>query len=220
MPELSLVSAFLAGLLGGVHCGGMCGGLVSAFTLGLPKGRRPLSLQLSCNLGRVTTYILLGALAGATGAATTVFEHALPVQRILFAASSLMLLALGLYLAGVFSRFAAVERIGYGLWRRVQPLLARYFPIDSVGKALAAGMLWGLLPCGLIYSAVVLALASASVAQGALTMAVFGAGTLPNLLAMGLLAGRFLPLLQDRRVRIAAGLVIAASGAWGLLRIV
>jgi sulfite exporter TauE/SafE len=219
MPELSLVSAFLAGLLGGVHCAGMCGGLVSAFALGLPGGRRALGLQLACNLGRVATYVSLGAFAGAAGAGTLLFARALPAQTVLFAAANLMLLALGLYLAGLFSRFAEVERLGQGLWRRAQPLLARVLPIDSTAKALAAGVLWGFLPCGLVYSAVVLALASASIERGALMMAAFGAGTLPNLLGMGLLARKLQPFLQDRRVRVAAGIAIAGFGVWGLLKL-
>ena len=217
MPELSLVAAFFAGLLGGVHCAGMCGGLVSAFSLTLPGSTRsPLAYQLSCNLGRVATYVLLGAVAGASAA---LFNRALPVQRVLFAASNIMLIGLGLYLAGVFPRFAMIEGIGRGPWRLVQPLLARALPVDSIGKAVVAGLLWGLLPCGLVYSGVVLALASASTMRGALVMAAFGAGTLPNLLAMGLLAGRLQPLLQDRRIRAAAGTVIAASGVWGLLKL-
>jgi sulfite exporter TauE/SafE len=219
MPELSLVPAFLAGLLGGVHCVGMCGGLVGAFSLGLPGNRGALAYQVSCNVGRVATYVALGALAGAVGAGTLIFEHALPVQKILFGASCLMLLGLGLYLAGLFARFAALERIGVGLWRRIQPLLARVLPIQSVGSALAAGVLWGFLPCGLVYSGVVLALASASAVHGALIMAAFGAGTLPNLLAMGLMAGRLQPFLQDRRVRTLAGVVIAAAGALGILKL-
>jgi len=219
MPELSLFTAFVAGLLGGVHCAGMCGGLVSAFALGLPGDRSALSFQLACNLGRIATYVLLGALAGAAGAGTLLFERALPAQTILFAAANFMLLGLGLYLAGLFARFAEIERLGRGLWRRAQPLLSRVLPIDSTGKALAAGVLWGFLPCGLVYSAVVLALASASVERGALIMGAFGAGTLPNLLAMGLLAGRLQPFLQDRRVRIAAGIAIAGLGAWGFVRL-
>ena len=219
MPELSLVPAFLAGLLGGVHCAGMCGGIVGAFALGLPGDRSVLAHQVACNVGRVATYVMFGALAGTVGAGTLVFERALPVQKILFGASCLMLVGLGLYLAGLFARFAALERIGKGLWRRVQPLLGRVLPIRSVASALAAGVLWGFLPCGLVYSGVVLALASASAVHGALIMAAFGAGTLPNLLAMGLMAGRLQPLLQDRRVRTLAGVVVAASGAWGLLKL-
>jgi sulfite exporter TauE/SafE len=219
MPELSLVPAFLAGLLGGVHCAGMCGGLVGAFALGLPADRSALVLHVACNLGRVATYVALGALAGAAGAGTLVFERALPVQKILFGASCLMLIGLGFYLAGLFARFAAMERIGNGLWRRVQPLLARVLPIRSTRSALAAGLLWGFLPCGLVYSGVVLALASASAAHGALVMASFGAGTLPNLLAMGLMAGRLQRFLQNRRVRTLAGIAVAASGVWGLLKL-
>lgn len=219
MPELSLVPAFLAGLLGGVHCAGMCGGLVAAFSLGLPGDRSAVALQVACNLGRVATYVGLGAVAGTLGAGTLVFERTLPVQKILFGASCLMLIGLGLHLAGVFARFAAIERIGNGLWRRVQPLLARVLPIRSARSALAAGLLWGFLPCGLVYSGIVLALASASAAHGALVMASFGAGTLPNLLAMGLLAGRLQRFLQDRRVRTLAGIAVAAAGVWGLLKL-
>ncbi len=220
MPAADLLVPFLAGLLGGVHCAGMCGGLVGAFALGLPGDHNPLAVQVACNLGRVMTYVVLGALAGALGAGTLLFAEALPMQKILFALSCAVLLTMGLYLAGLFPRFAEVERMGRAPWRRVQPLLARVLPIRSPTSALAAGILWGFLPCGLVYSAVVLALTSASATQGALVMAAFGAGTLPNLLAMGLLAHRLQPFLQDRRMRAVAGVVLMAAGVWGLLKLV
>lgn len=219
MPAADLLPPFLAGLLGGVHCAGMCGGLVGAFALGLPGDRSPLVVQLACNLGRVATYVGLGAAAGALGAGTLLFADVLPMQKILFGASSVVLLAMGLYLGGLFPRFAELERVGRAPWRRIQPLLARVLPIRTLQSAVVAGLLWGFLPCGLVYSAVVLALASASAPRGALVMAVFGAGTLPNLLAMGLLAHRLQPFLQDRRVRVAAGVALVAAGVWGLLKL-
>lgn len=220
MPASDLLPPFLAGLLGGVHCAGMCGGLIGAFALGLPRDRNAPTLLIACNLGRVATYVGLGALAGALGAGTLVFAGALPMQKILFAISCSVLLALGLYLAGLFPRFAAIERLGAAPWRRIQPLLSRILPIRSLTSALAAGILWGFLPCGLVYSAVVLALTAASATQGALVMAAFGAGTLPNLLAMGFLAGRLQLFLQDRRIRAAAGAVLVVAGTWGLLKLV
>lgn len=219
MPAADLLPPFLAGLFGGVHCAGMCGGLVGAFALGLPGDHNSLTMQVACNLGRVTTYVGLGALAGLLGAGTLLFAEVLPMQRVLFALSCVVLLAMGLYLAGVFPRFAELERLGRAPWRRIQPLLARVLPLRSLASAVAAGILWGFLPCGLVYSAVVLALASASASQGALVMAAFGLGTLPNLLAMGLLAHRLQPFLQHRRVRAAAGAVLVAAGVWGLLKL-
>jgi len=220
VPELSLIAAMLVGLLGGVHCVGMCGGLVGAFSLQLPGQGPRLSYHLAANLGRIASYALAGGIAGALGGTSLFLQRLFPAEQVLYAFANLMLILLGLYLAGFAQTVLVLERLGGGVWKRLQPLLGRLIPIRSVPQAFAAGMVWGWLPCGLVYSVLITALASGSPAQGALTMAAFGIGTLPNLLAMGLFASRLQPILQKRGLRVAAGLLVVALGGLGLARLV
>ena len=129
-----------------------------------------------------------------------------------------MLLAQGLYLAGVWQGLARLERAGGRIWSHIKPWSRRLLPVDSASKAAALGALWGWLPCALVYSVLTIALASGHPVSGALTMLAFGLGTLPNLLAMGLAASRMRPLIRDVRVRRIAGALIIGFGAIGLVR--
>lgn len=205
--------AWLTGLLGGVHCVGMCGGIVAATAL--QGGQRP-ALLLGYNLGRVSSYVLAGALAGLAGSAALLSQHLLPVQQGLYLLAQVMLILLGLYLAGLNQSVLWVERGGAVLWRRVQPMLSRFLPVTTPGRAIAAGALWGWLPCGLVYSVLILALAQGHAVQGALLMGVFGLGTLPNLLTMGWMAQRLQRLARQVWVRRVAGLSVMAMGCFGL----
>jgi sulfite exporter TauE/SafE len=127
-----------------------------------------------------------------------------------------MLVALGLYLLGVSRYLDVFERAGGVLWRRLQPLAAGLFPVRSLPRAYSVGLLWGLLPCGLVYSVLVTALVAGSPANGALVMLAFGAGTLPSLLAVGALLPALQRLRRAQLVRQAAGGAIIAFGLVGL----
>lgn len=215
------LSVFLVGLLGGTHCVGMCGGIVGAFSFnaGATAAGRRISFQAAYNLGRIASYGVTGAVAGAAGSAGLLAEGLIPVQQGLYASANLMLIALGLYMAGLWRGVAHLERAGGLLWRRLQPWTARMLPIDSLPRAFAAGTVWGWLPCGLVYSVLFTALLSASPVTGALIMLAFGAGTLPNLMAMGWFAGSLKGFLQRPWVRYGAGAAIVAFGIAGLLRL-
>lgn len=219
MSEFSIVAVFLVGLLGGVHCLGMCGSIVGVFTSQMPPARARWPFHLAYSGGRIASYTLAGALAGALGSAGLLLRDAVPVQHLLFALSSLMLIALGLYLAGLWSAVRMIEEAGRGLWARLQPYTARLLPVHTVPRALGLGALWGWLPCGLVYSVLVAALASGSAGQGAMIMLAFGLGTLPNLLAIGLFWERCRHWVQSPKVRLAAGLLVTAFGVYGLYKV-
>lgn len=217
MIEFSLLTALLAGLLGGVHCVGMCGGIVAAFSFRADGTQPPFRLHLAYNLGRISSYAMFGALAGTLGASLKLATF-LPAQTLLYVLAQVVMILLGLYLAG-FNRWVLVfERAGGALWRVVQPLFRRLLPVRSLPQALLAGMAWGWLPCGLVYSVLVSALAAGSAPSGAALMLAFGLGTLPNLLGMGLFARQIQPFMQRLWVRRAAGLMVAGFGVWGLAR--
>jgi sulfite exporter TauE/SafE len=195
------------GLASGVHCLGMCGGIVTAFSLRqriLPKGKIFLR-QMGFNAGRIASYAIAGAAAGATGA----LFHG---STALFVAVNVLLIFVGLHLVGVRTPMLWLERLGAPLWRRVQPLAARAFNAN----AFAGGMLWGLIPCGLVYGALGGAALAGGPARGALAMAAFGLGTLPWLLAAGVAAARLRSWIHRRPVRAATGSLVIAYGAWGL----
>jgi sulfite exporter TauE/SafE len=235
MSGISLFPVFVVGLLGSVHCAGMCGGIVGALSVArapIAASARAFPVPLrtagpatgaaagvaAYNAGRIGSYMLAGALAG--GMAGGVHRLAgLPVlQAAGYWLANLMLVALGLYLMDAWRGLARIEDAGRALWRHIQPRLRRLHPLDTPGKMLAAGLLWGWLPCGMVYSVLVTAMLSGSAASGAAVMLAFGLGTLPALLALGLAGAQLRTWLQRRPVRVACGALVLGFGVLGLVR--
>ena len=218
--DITLLTLFLIGFFGGGHCVGMCGGLSSAFALQLPPHIKRFWLIVLLNAGRISSYITIGVLLGLLGQIGISLDQTRWLQNGLFVAANVLLLFLGLYLAGLSTLATKVESLGRPVWRRLNPLLGRLLPIQSVPACFGVGLLWGWLPCGLVYSASLYALGSGSAAQGGLYMLAFALGTLPNLLAMGFFAGQLKSFLQHRSIRLAAGLLVAGWALWHLLHFV
>lgn len=217
----SLLTAFLVGLLGGVHCVGMCGGIVATLTLGLtPERRRSLSgqipFQLAYNLGRIGGYTLAGALLGGLGALLLQSSALQSMQRVLYGLAAAFMIALGLYLGDWWRGLTRVEQAGALLWRRLEPLGRRLLPIRGWWQAIGVGLVWAWLPCGLVYSVLILALAAGSAPAGAALMFAFGLGTLPNLLGIGLLAGAAARYGEQRWLRRLAGLLVLGFGLYAM----
>lgn len=212
--ENGLLALFIVGLLGGGHCAGMCGGIVGALSLQSPQGGGAgVLVHLAYNFGRIASYVLAGLFAGLLGQA---MGNLLALQNGLYFAASLMLVAMGLYLLGITQFLAPLERGGQALWLRIQPMTKRFLPVRGIAQALPLGLLWGWLPCGLVYSALTTALAAGSAGKGALLMLAFGLGTLPNLLLAGLLLARFRRFAQARVTRMVSGLLVLAYGIIGV----
>jgi sulfite exporter TauE/SafE len=202
-----LVPAFSMGLFGGVHCLTMCGSASSV--LCARRGR----FTLAFNAGRALGYTLLGAIAGAVGSWTV--GHGIDGLRFAFRAlAATTMLLVGLHLAGLPSFVGVFERAGAPIWRRVAPLATRLVPIRSAPHAIAAGALWSLMPCGLLYAALALSASAYSVADGASTMAAFAAGTSPIMLGAGALASRLAARAHTAGLRRAAGMLVLAFGVW------
>ncbi|WP_269807269.1 MULTISPECIES: sulfite exporter TauE/SafE family protein [Pseudomonas putida group] len=216
VPDLLalLGSALVLGLLGGGHCLGMCGGLMGALTLAIPpeqRGKR-LRLLLAYNLGRIFSYACAGLLLGLAGWAVASSPAALALR----VAAALLLIAMGLYLAGWWSGLTRIEALGRGLWRHIQPVASRLLPVSSLPRALLLGALWGWLPCGLVYSTLLWAASQGNAGYSAVLMLAFGLGTWPVLLATGLAAERVNALLRRRSVRVAGGVLVMLFGVWTL----
>jgi sulfite exporter TauE/SafE len=219
MTGFSIIAVFFVGLLGGAHCLGMCGSIVGILTAQLPRNGVPWSFHLAYNSGRIASYTLAGALVGAIGQVGLLWRDVVPVQQLLFALSSFMLVALGLYVAGIWGMVRRIEQVGSILWQHIQPLTRRLFPVSTLTRALLLGALWGWLPCGLVYSVLVTALASGHAQSGALIMLAFGLGTLPNLLIIGLFWERCRHWVQSPVARLIAGLIVMAFGVYGLFKV-
>ena len=214
--EFDLTALFLAGLLGGGHCAGMCGGIVTAFSLQLPAGRR-WHYYLGFNFGRLLGYMLVGALVGSIGSLTMLLSLQ-TLKAGLFVLAQLLLIVMGAYLAGWSTWLTKVERIGVPIWQRVQPLMRRLLPIRAWPQCVAVGVLWGWLPCGLVYTASLSALASASPLKGAAILLLFGLGTLPNLFLIGAASGWLRDQLRQTWVRRGSGAILITIGAARLLQ--
>ncbi|PAV49650.1 cytochrome biogenesis protein [Pseudomonas sp. HAR-UPW-AIA-41] len=209
-----LASALMLGLLGGGHCFGMCGGLMGALTLAIPPEQRSRRLQLllAYNLGRILSYASAGLLLGSAGWALSNS----PLASGLRIAAALLLIAMGLYLAGWWSGLTRIEALGRGLWRHIQPVAQKLLPVTTLPRALLLGALWGWLPCGLVYSTLLWAASQGSPGQAGLLMLAFGLGTWPALLLSGLAAERLGHFLRRRGVRLTGGLLVIAFGLWTL----
>jgi sulfite exporter TauE/SafE len=220
MPtEITLVSAFLVGLLGSTHCLGMCGGIVGALTFGLHDDIRRSPVRLfpylaAYNLGRIASYAIAGALLGALSAKALGLAPPAQVRWIVKLVTGGFMIALGLYLAGWWPGLTALERLGGKLWVRIEPFGRRFLPVNHPLKALALGLVWGWLPCGLVYSALAWSLASGDAVQGAALMLAFGLGTLPMLLAMGAAARWLGQVARLVWVRRGAGVLILLFGLY------
>ncbi|MDQ7015994.1 MAG: sulfite exporter TauE/SafE family protein [Gammaproteobacteria bacterium] len=222
LVDSGYLAAFLVGLLGGVHCVGMCGGIVAALSLGLPEqaGRKSWPLLLGYNLGRIASYSVAGAMMGGVGLLAVQLSDLHQVQLVLQLFAALMMIVLGLYLAGWWFGLNRVERLGGKVWALMEPLGRRFLPVKTPQRALLLGSIWGWLPCGMVYSVLIWALAAGEPLKGALLLFSFGLGTLPNLLAMGLFAHRLRRWVQSLWLRRLAGLLVIFFGLLSLWRAV
>ena len=211
-----LPSAFIIGLLGSAHCIGMCGGISASLSMALPVGTgfrvRQLSLLASYNLGRIFSYTLIAlVLAGISELAVKRWTGlALPLRSI----AGLLLVAMGLSLGRWWQGITSIERVGKPFWRLISPFSQRLVPVHHGWQALLLGMLWGWLPCGLVYSTLAWAISQAGQTQAALIMIFFGLGTLPSMLLTGLAANRVERLRQHLGLRRVSGLALVIYGLW------
>ncbi|WP_299196851.1 sulfite exporter TauE/SafE family protein [uncultured Amphritea sp.] len=208
---LSAFTALLLGLLGSAHCLGMCGGISSAVAMGIDrKNQRPVLLLLGFNVGRIASYTLAGALLGSIGWLIRSPEVSLFLRSL----AGVILIFMGLYVAQIWKALAYLEKQGNRLWRHIQPLSRKLLPVHNPMQALALGALWGWLPCGLVYSTLIWSATASDWKTSALLMACFGLGTVPAMLATGLLASQVQALLKNRSAQTVAGLLIILFGLY------
>ncbi|WP_018690812.1 sulfite exporter TauE/SafE family protein [Algicola sagamiensis] len=212
-----LLAAFLVGLLGAGHCLGMCGGIVASISLTLPKTNshiQRIAFLSIYNFGRILSYCAAGAIVGGIGASlVTLTHHWILILRMI---SGIFLIGLGIYLIGKQTFILSIERLGKHLWQYISPVAKFVLPAKSFHQVFFLGMLWGWLPCGLVYSTLAWSISSGSAYKGALTMAMFGLGTFTPLLLMGTVAERLTTVLKHRVFRYTSGVVVVCFGVYTL----
>jgi sulfite exporter TauE/SafE len=215
--NLDFFSAFVIGLLGSGHCVVMCGGISTMLTTAISDTSRhkKYAIIFAYNFGRITSYSLIGALVALTSSMAAK-NIGFPVA-ILKNIAGVFLILLGLYLGQWLMWLSRVEHLGKNIWRYISPHTKKFIPIKNIRSAFALGALWGWLPCGLVYSTLTWALASADVFNGALIMFFFGLGTLPALLSVSLGTISIKSLLSHALFRKLAALLVILYGIYTIL---
>ena len=216
--QLIATTAFLVGLAGGVHCAAMCGGIIAACTrVRAGTGRGRWRLAAAYNAGRIASYILAGIAAGALGQTALVLRGGAAAQPIMLIAAGLSMLLLALYLAGYAPFVKRIDALGSFAWRFIQPYSRHFLPADTALKALGLGAVWGWLPCGMVYAVLLTAIATGDALQGGVVMAAFGLGTLPNVLALSLVAAKLRGLTRRPALRMVVAGVVAGIGLFAIV---
>jgi uncharacterized protein len=218
----SLILAFVVGFFSTAHCLSMCGGIMGALTLSLPSevrggmGRFLLFVTLY-NLGRMLIYVVLGVAVGFTGQLLGDSLDGALWRQVASVVAAITIILIGLYLTGWVPMLRNMDRLGGAVWKRIEPVGRRLLPVRTLPAAFLAGLVWGWLPCGLVYYALILALPLGDPVMSGMFMLVFGLGTMPVMIATGVFAGGLARLGRNVRLRQVAGVVVILVGVAGLI---
>ena len=232
--SLDILSALIIGLLGSGHCIAMCGGITTMLTSALPtsnkyqeqsipvndqsiavKASSKTALVFFYNLGRIVSYSIIGAIVGFTGSIAAK-NIGMPLAGLRMF-SAIFVILLGLYLGQWLMWLNHIEALGKKLWQTISPLASKAIPVDSPIKALSLGVIWGWLPCGLVYSTLTWALASGDILTGASIMFFFGLGTLPALLTLSIGFNSIKNTLVKPALRKTMALVLISFGIYSFI---
>lgn len=213
--EMALASSFMMGLASSTHCLGMCGGIAAAFGFSVNAHSQSARMArlFAYNGGRITTYVMSGLLASVFSAWLAEIPLVAKVLRIV---AALVLLAMACYVGQWWMGLTRIEQWGQGIWRHIQPMANRLLPLQSIASAYMFGVLWGFLPCGLVYSMLLWVAARADIWQGPALMFAFGMGTLPAMVLTGLASQQFKSFIQSKPWRQFAALFLVGFSCWTL----
>jgi len=214
----TLLAAFVLGLMGAGHCLGMCGGVVAALSFAnkAAASSRRIGIMVAYNVGRILSYGSIGFLLGLVASGASAFTP-LPILRML---SGLLLIAMGLYLTHWWKVLTRLEAFGALIWRYISPIAKSLMPVTRIRSALLLGMLWGWLPCGLVYSMLGFAASQGTGVASSMVMIAFGLGTLPAVVAGGVASGAIKRFIAHIWVRNIFGVVFVLYGFFTLLPVV
>lgn len=202
----------MIGLAGAGHCLGMCGGLASLLAInGQPSSARIISY----NLGRTASYLLFALILSSTfqfGLSHLYTDLMIPLRTF----AGVLLVLMGLYICGLSKLILKIESLGRYGWKAIQPLAKKLLPIETNQQAFIAGVLWGWLPCGLVYSTVLWASSLGSISLSLLAMLGFAAGTLPAMLLAGFFSQQLKQIWQTYYLNWLFGLFMCLYGLYSI----
>ncbi|WP_439102668.1 sulfite exporter TauE/SafE family protein [Congregibacter sp.] len=210
MISNDMLAALGIGLAGAGHCLGMCGGIAAAINLG---GKGGPATTFAYHAGRLSSYALLGALLGAIAGSINLAQWTMVLRYL----AALLLIGMGLSIADWWRGMSKLESVGAKLWRPVQKLSSQLLPVRHWSQGYLLGLCWGLMPCGLIYSALAWSATAQDMARSGLLMLAFGVGTLPAMLTTSFGAARIQALLRRRGLKLIIAVFLIVSGLWSLM---
>jgi len=205
----ALLGAAGMGVAGEGDCWGMFGGISAAIYVGGNKGP---TTTIAYHAGRRSSYTALGALLGALAGSVNIAQWTMVLRYV----AGILLIGMGLSIGDWWRGMSMLERAGAHLWRPVQKLSSRLLPIKHWFQGYLLGLCWGLMPCGLIYSALAWSATAQDAARSGLLMLAFGLGTLPAMLSTSFGAAKVQALLRRRGLKIVIAVFLILSGIWSL----
>jgi len=216
-----ILAGFFLGLSSTLHCFAMCGSIIGSLMAGLPQEVRQqpyavLGYGLLYNSGRILSYGAMGGLVGFVGGtaiAALMQSEGYQAARIL---AALFLLAVGFSMTGWVPIFSWATRLAGPIWAQIDRVSRTLKPGRSPVQAFGFGMIWGWLPCGMVYAALTYALLAGDFVQGLLVMIAFGLGTLPALIVTAIAADKLIHFNRLPWVRPVLGLLIMVMAVLSL----
>jgi sulfite exporter TauE/SafE len=220
--DLTILSAFFMGVFSAPHCAGMCGGIVGALAMRTAQPGQGfgsmLAASLNYNLGRITTYAILGLLSGAIGMS---LQQVIPIMgELLRVMAALLMISMGLYIGGWWMGLRHLENFGFKLWESVRKTEVMSGTRATSLERYLSGVVWGCLPCGLVYTLLIFAMTTGDMLQGGLIMISFGLGTIPTLLLIGAFANRLMSIVRRKAVRSVMASIVILFGAWTMAGVI
>jgi len=209
--DFSYITAFVVGFLGSIHCIGMCGSIVIILSASLPKNKNIYIYQLFYNFGRIISYSIIGFFAGFLG---FLFSDLLGSKSFLVfkLIGGLSLLSVGFYFSGLLHVRYFFEGFGWSIWSYFHPYIKKFMPIQHYWQAIFVGLIWGNIPCGLVYSVLIWSISFGSFLKSSILMLVFGFGTLPSMMITGYFALSLKKSINNKIVRFFVSLLIIFFG--------
>ena len=182
MNNFSCLTAFLIGFLGSAHCFGMCGGIVVAVSMSLNNLQHKFLYQILFNIGRILSYVLICLFVSFLGSFLFNIESKAAFIFIKLG-SNIILILLSLYLLNLFKWLYFIENILFKLWKTFYPIIKKINIKKKPANIFFLGLLWGNLPCGLVYSTLAWCVGSSNtIKEAGILMFFFGCGTIPSML--------------------------------------
>jgi hypothetical protein len=215
---LTVGTALLLGLVASGHCILMCGGISTALGVVTAKGADGKSskrLLIAYQCGRIGSYSIAGLILGGSLGGIV---RLLNLNEVRFGLRALTATALLFAAAVLLSRWRPPgPPVGTRIWAVLAPLGRKLLPIRTVPRALAFGMIWGWMPCGLVYTVLLVATVQTDALRAAATMAAFGVGTAPAMLAMTVGGQRFKSLTAHPAAQRLGGALFCTCAALTLM---